>query len=1246
MSSTLADQLKVERTKFETPLALQLAVQGLRSKINSGTNIKFQYQGINEERYFDIINISSYDLILGTPWLYQHRVCIGLNPARVVIGSDTSQPIEGSSITKLSSRVVEITKLSVESACQILIDYAAPLCKMANETELPPFRAVNHSIPLIDMDKVYPWRPSRCPEALRSQWAEKRDAYLRSGRWKITSARNTVPMLLIPKPRAKGEAPTLRTVFDLRSRNDNTQKLTSPLPDPEGILRRAASHPYRSSMDGKDAYEQIRIVPEHVERTAVTTPDGNMVSLVLQQGDCNAPATYQTLMNHLFSSFIGRFMDVYLDDIIVYSKTISDHIQHVKTIIDILKREKLYLSKNKLHFLQPELKLLGRIVNDEGIRMDPNKVDSVVAWKTPTNRDLLRGFLGSVGYLSDDIPNVRIPMSVLHALTGDTVSFRWGYTEQRAFEDVKRLVQDARDHHRTPLNYSDDAPQIWMVTDGCATGVAGLVSQGNEWKTAKIAAFYSAKLDSAQQNYPVHEIEMLAGVETMLCHQDILQGAKFKWITDHKGLTHLINQKSLSRRQARWIEKISGFDFEVIYMPGSENVVADALSRMYSNDTAGTVRAKCEYTYFDVVNDDAKVDSNVTMPILAGIEAKVAVQRKPHAPRKKPEPAETGRPETAAEFAARIKSRFVLKGPGERKEGGSVHTKADKRTTTKKTKKGNATTSDPKPINSEPSNHEATKPRVNELIRHPSLLKVVTHANLGIDLIAGIRNNYSNDVFFAKILEKPKEFKNFAVSEELIYLISNHRKLLCIPKTIVQGRSAREILISEAHSILAHLGATKTIAYLRDHVWWKSMVDDVKTYCDSCETCKRSKPSNQKPYGLLNPLPVPGTPWESLGIDFVGPLPKSKNRDGTFDNITVIICLLTGMVHLVPGRINYTAKQIAELMFKAVYKLHGLPKHIISDRDVLFTSTFWAHLHKLIGTQLKMLSAYHPETDGSTECANQTVTQMLRQCIGDKQTDWVAKLPSVEFAINSARSESTGFAPFFLNTGRMPCAMIWDYAPKEEYPSVRAFALQRKLALMSAHDSVLAARVKQTRDANKKRCLAPFKENDLVYLSTKNISFPKGLARKLIPKYIGPYRILKDFQNQSFRIELPSYLKQRGVHNVFHAALLRIHVPNDDRLFPGRLVTQLDLEDNPEKEWAVDKIISHGGSKDNALFEVLWKSGDITWLPYSEIHHLNALNEYLELMGADSIHNLPLGSGKPPSDDPQIYPESPSTQNL
>ena len=118
----------------------------------------------------------------------------------------------------------------------------------------------------------------------------------------------------------------------------------------------------------------------------------------------------------------------------------------------------MYLSQHKLRFIAPELQLLRRVVDNEGIRMDAEKVDSVLKWKVPTNRDLLRGFIGSVGYLADDIPNIRIPLGVLSAITGDTVPFRWGYTEQCAFDEVKELVHRVREHRRVPFNYSEGAP--------------------------------------------------------------------------------------------------------------------------------------------------------------------------------------------------------------------------------------------------------------------------------------------------------------------------------------------------------------------------------------------------------------------------------------------------------------------------------------------------------------------------------------------------------------------------------------------------------------------------------------------------------------------------------------------------------------------------------------------------------------------------------------------------------------------
>ena len=193
----------------------------------------------------------------------------------------------------------------------------------------------------------------------------------------------------------------------------------------EGILRRISRRPYRSLIDGKDAYEQIRIEPEHVERTAMTTPDGNMVSLVLQQGDCNGPATYQALMNHIFAPMIGDCLSVYLDDITVGSDTVQEHIRDIRRVFGILRREELYISIDKMHLFAPRLDLLGNVVSDKEIQLDPHKVDCIENWKTPTNKDLVASFLGAVGYLAPDCAGIRIPMGILAPLTGSKKPWTW-----------------------------------------------------------------------------------------------------------------------------------------------------------------------------------------------------------------------------------------------------------------------------------------------------------------------------------------------------------------------------------------------------------------------------------------------------------------------------------------------------------------------------------------------------------------------------------------------------------------------------------------------------------------------------------------------------------------------------------------------------------------------------------------------------------------------------------------------------
>ena len=200
-------------------------------------------------------------------------------------------------------------------------------------------------------------------------------------------------------------------------------------------------------------------------------------------------------------------------------------------------------------------------------------------------------------------------------------------------------------------------------------------------------------------------------------------------------------------------------------------------------------------------------------------------------------------------------------------------------------------------------------------------------------------------------------------------------------------------------------------------------------------------------------------------------------------------------------------------------------KSIVLDCNTKFTSTFWHELHKLMGTKLLMSTAFHPQMDGATEQTNHSIGQILRMIIHDDQRDWADKCPMVEFALNSSISTTTGFIPFKLNQGYMP----WIGMPTlfdTTFKGVKQFTLQVKWDLMAAHDMIIANHIQQTFHVNKKRhANDKYHVGDHMYLSTQNLTLPKGRARKLLPKYIGPYKVVKAHNEAStVTLELPQVL--------------------------------------------------------------------------------------------------------------------------
>lgn len=399
------------------------------------------------------------------------------------------------------------------------------------------------------------------------------------------------------------------------------------------------------------------------------------------------------------------------------------------------------------------------------------------------------------------------------------------------------------------------------------------------------------------------------------------------------------------------------------------------------------------------------------------------------------------------------------------------------------------------------------------------------------------------------------------------------------------------------------------------------MGKDIEKYCNSCGLCQTMKSSTQNLTGLLHSMPIPMRPWGSIGMDFVGPFPKSKG----FDYLWVVICQLTSMVHLVPMNTTIKASDIAWMFVKEIVHLHGLPDMIVSDRDPKFTSKFWKEVYRILGIKLLMSTVFHPQTNGATKHSIRLVEQILREVVKSDQTDWVDKIPLVKFTMNLTTSATTGFAPFELN-GAMP-RMMNGVDKSTELQGVQAFAQRVKDNLLQAHDAILESRVLQTYYANKHRHPEHHQrkadERDrlevggLAYLSTKNLSLPKGRACKLLPKFLGPYKIVNASpQTSTYTLELLDELKKRGIHPKFHASLLRRHQQNDKSLFPHRepnIFYDFGMPD--EAEWLVDEILAHQWEGNEMKFHVKWNLGNTTWEPLSTCKDLAALDRYLELHG-------------------------------
>jgi hypothetical protein len=448
---------------------------------------------------------------------------------------------------------------------------------------------------------------------------------------------------------------------------------------------------------------------------------------------------------------------------------------------------------------------------------------------------------------------------------------------------------------------------------------------------------------------------------------------------------------------------------------------------------------------------------------------------------------------------------------------------------------------------------------------HDEQLSVLTQVTLSNDIREDIRRAYTGDAACVELMKFTSTNQYEVKADGLLY----HRDgRIRIPDDV----SIKSMLLYEAHDgdVSGHTGINKTAELLARQFDWPHLRRDVEKYVSTCIACQANKSSNQRPIGLLQPLPIPKRRWQVVTMDLITGLPMT--RHGQHDAIVVFVDKLSKMVHYAPCTTTVDAPTLAKIFLREVVRLHGVPEIIISDRDPRFTSHFWTALWNALGTKLKMSTAYHPQTDGQTENANRTLENMLRAYVNYHQDDWDERLSAAEIAVNNSHHSSTGFTPYYMNSGQHPHLPLTNIADGSNVPAVQALLRDISNNILRAEQRLLAAQQSQSHHANKKRRHVVFNVGDQVWLSTSNLNIGDR-ARELSPKYTGPFVVEQVKSPVTYKLKLPPSLSR--IHNVFHSSQLKPYYADDGQYIARPRISRPppDIIAGEEEWWEVERIV-------------------------------------------------------------------------
>uniref|UniRef100_A0A2N9HH28 Reverse transcriptase n=1 Tax=Fagus sylvatica TaxID=28930 RepID=A0A2N9HH28_FAGSY len=892
MDGTLAKTLKLP-IDGESNFGVRVANGQVIRTLGECKEVKFKMQGLHLKLTFNLLELGGCGIVLGTQWLSTLGV-ISWDFKNLVMGfmhegkqvwlqglkekpnvMQSSKDFKGKATMK--GLLLQIMPCELDSM-QEEID--APIRELVEEFPqvfeepegLPPKRNHEHQIILKQGVPPHCQRPYRYPHYQKTEIEKIVQDLLDSGCVRPSQSPFASPVLLVRK--ADG---SWRMCVDYRGLNKETVKDKFPIPVVDELLDELQGAVVFSKLDLRSGYHQIRMREEDIEKTAFKTHEGHYEYLVMPFGLTNAPSTFQALMNEIFRPLLRKFVLVFFDDILVYSKGREEHIGHLKTVLQILALHHLYAKMSKCVFGTSEVDYLGHIISGEGVKTDPKKIAAMIA----------------------------SPLTAL--LKKD--AFLWSDKAEKAFEELKAAVS------QPPVLALPDFSKTFVIEcDASGFGMGAVLMQ-----EGRPLAYFSQALKGKNLFLSTYEKELLALVLSVKKWRPYLFATIFTIKTDQQSLKHILEQRVGTPMQQKWISKLLGYHFVVEYKQGKENKVADALSRKEDTDLKTEVEKETAY---------------------------LQAQTRGHL--------------CAISFPS------------------------------------------------------------------PTWLD---------DLRASYEEDEELRSLVSRLQASGEDEGPYTMNQGLLL----YKDRFCMGKE--SGMKIKVLALIHDSPLGGHSGYLKTLHRAKQDWFWHGMKKDIKAYIRGCDTCQRLKHETSKPAGLLQPLAIPPRPWHSISMDFVEGLPTSSKQNVIF----VIVDRFTKYVHFIPLSHPYTASKVAALFLQHVFKLHGLPSSIVSDRDTAFTSLFWEELFRRQGVDLAMSSSYHPQSDGQTEVVNKSLEHYLRAFAADKPSLWVEWL--IEFVPGLYRVH--GFSPARMKQARLTSidprgSLRWEIIGFPKAPTLQAKEHARK----------------------------------------------------------------------------------------------------------------------------------------------------------------------------------------------------------